>query len=156
MLWEIMVEGEMCSHAGWGWAQSCTCGGEEVLHLLVRAGCFILIPPPCFLLVPCVSTHVSSVPCHLSSRIRVMNRLHLGHFWNCGDRKKKKLIAVAPSQMGNKPCCSCFTRQTDITVARDVPPSWAGVDVLASKDTTHQAWLKKELKEVMARAHSQL
>ena len=80
----------MCSHAGWGWAQSCTCGGEEVLHLLVRAGCFILIPPPCFLLVPCVSTHVSSVPCHLSSRIRVMNRLHLGHFWNCGDRKKKK------------------------------------------------------------------
>lgn len=63
---------------------------------------------------------------------------------------------LPPSQMGNKPCCSCFTRQTDITVARDVPPSWAGVDVPVSKDTARQAWLKKELKEVMARALSQL
>ena len=54
-----------------------TRGGEEVLHLLVRAGCFILIPPLCLLLVPCVSAHVNSVPCHLSSRIRVMNCLLL-------------------------------------------------------------------------------
>ena len=163
VLWEIMVEGEMCSHAGWGWAQSSNHmqrrgqRDEEVLHLSVRAGCITLIPSPCFLLVPIVClTHVSSVPCHLSSRIRVMNHLHLGHFWNHGHKKRREPIAVAPSQMGTKPCCSGFTRQTDITVARDVPPSWAGVDVPVSKDTAHQACLKKELKKVMARAHSQL
>ena len=113
-------------------------------------------PPSMFLIgamcvYPCQFCPVSSV---------LQNQSHesppSGAFLELWRQEKKKLIAVAPSQMGNKPCCSCFTRQTDITVARDVPPSWAGVDVLASKDTTHQAWLKKELKEVMARAHSQL
>lgn len=142
---------------GAGLRAATTCRDEEVLHLSVRAGCITLIPSPCFLLMPIVClTHVSSVPCHLSSRVRVMNHLHLGHFWNRGHKKRREPIAVAPSQMGTKPCCSGFTRQTDITVARDVPPSWAGVDVPVSKDTAYQACLKKELKKVMARAHSQL
>ena len=152
------------NYGGGGDVLPCRVGLGSELHMWrwgsaspIGQGRVLCINSPSMFLIGAMSVY----PCQFCSVSSVLqNQSHesppSGAFLELWRQEKKKAHCCCSFSDGKQAICSCFTRQTDITVARDVAPSWAGVDVLASKDTAHQAWLKKELKEVMARAHSQL
>lgn len=104
VLWEIMVEGEMCSHAGWGWAQSSNHMQRRGSASSIGQGRMHYINPFSMFLIGAYSVSYPRQFCSMSSVLQ--NQSHesppSGAFLESWPQEKKKAYRCCSFSDGNQ------------------------------------------------------
>lgn len=127
-----------------------TWGDEEGLHLSARAR-YITLNTPLMFLIHATCVHPRWF-CSVSSALQNQNR-EVVRIWNISGivaMRKEKSPSLLKLLLRPETSHAARISRADSTVARDAPPSWAGVAMPVGRDAAHQGCLKKDLKEVKA------